>query len=131
MGSQCYQQNPYILLSYLTQSAKTSAPLEEAINTLSWVHYMATVEDVTVHTLVQQVLAGAKRMLVYKISKEEPITTVNLLALVNRFGSKDASSADIRVLTFCLLGYAGFFLLSPSNRSTKTRGSGGNHTYWY
>ena len=41
-----------LYLSYLAQSAKTSTPLEEAINALSRVHNMATVEDVTAHPLV-------------------------------------------------------------------------------
>ena len=97
-----------LYLSYLAQSAKSSAPLEEAINALSWVHSMATVEDVTAHPLIQQVMAGTKRLLAHKTSKKEPITTENLLALVDKFGSNDASLADIRALTFCLLGYAGF-----------------------
>ena len=69
---------------------------------------MATVEDVTCHPLVAQVLAGTKRILAHKTTKKEPITTDNLLALVDRFGTKDASLADIRALTFCLLGFAGF-----------------------
>ena len=97
-----------LYLSYLAQSARTCAPLEEAVNALSWVHRMATVEDITCHPLVVQVLAGTKRMLAHKTSKKEPITTDNLLALVDRFGTKDASLADIRALTFCLLGFAGF-----------------------
>ena len=49
-----------LYLSYLAQVAKTPAPLEEAVNVLSWVHRMATVEDMTAHPLVQQVFAGAK-----------------------------------------------------------------------
>jgi hypothetical protein len=57
-------------LAYLAQAAKTSAPLEEAINALSWVHKMATVEDITSHPLVVQVLAGAKRMLSHRTTKK-------------------------------------------------------------
>ena len=54
-----------LYLSYLAQSAKTPAPLEEAVNALSWVHRMATVEDITTHPLVVQVLAGTKRILAH------------------------------------------------------------------
>ena len=97
-----------LYLTYLAQTAKTSAPLEEAINALSWVHKMATVEDITTHPLVVQVLAGAKRMLARKTTKKEPLQPEQLLMLVNRFGARDASLADVRALTFCLLGYAGF-----------------------
>lgn len=37
---------------YLSKSAKTSTPLDEAVNALSRVHRMATVEDITTHSLV-------------------------------------------------------------------------------
>ncbi len=97
-----------LYLAYLAQAAKTSAPLEEAINALSWVHKMATVEDITSHPLVIQVLAGAKRMLAHRIIKKKPLQPDQLQMLVNHFGAKDASLADIRALTFCLLGFAGF-----------------------
>ena len=98
-----------LYVSYLAQVAKTPAPLEEAVNVLSWVHRMATVEDITAHPLVQQVLAGAKRLLVHKTTKKkEPITAEHLQSLIERFGGKEVSLADIRALTFCLLRFAGF-----------------------
>ena len=78
------------------------------MNALSWVHRMATVEDVTSHQLVVQVLAGAKRILAHKTSKKEPLMLEHLHALVEKFGSEKASLADIRALTFCLLAFAGF-----------------------
>jgi integrase len=97
-----------LYLSYLAQSARTAAPLEEAVNALSWVHRMATVEDITDHPIVVQVLAGAKRLLAHKTTKKEPITTEHLTLLLQRFGSRDASLADVRALTVCLLGFAAF-----------------------
>ena len=105
-----------LYLSYLSQVSKTPAPLEEAVNALSWVHRMATVEDITAHPLVQQVLAGAKRLLAHKTTKKEPITMDHLKSLVGRFGSKDASLANIRALTFCLLGFAGFLRFDELSR---------------
>ena len=56
-----------LYLSYLSQVAKTPAPLEEAVNALSWVHRMATVEDITVHP---QVLTGTRRLLAHKTTKK-------------------------------------------------------------
>ena len=44
-----------LYLAYFTQTANTPSPVEEAVNALSCVHRMATVEDVTVHPLVVQV----------------------------------------------------------------------------
>ena len=46
-----------LYLVFLIQSSKTSAPVEEAINSLSWAYQLAVVEDPTDHPLVKQVLA--------------------------------------------------------------------------
>ena len=105
-----------LYLSYLAQVAKTPAPLEEAVNALSWVHRMATVEDITAHPLVQQVLAGAKRLLAHKTVKKEPITVEHLQSMVEKFGGKEAGLADVRALTFCLLGFAGFLRFDELSR---------------
>ena len=63
-----------LYVSYLAQSARTAAPLKEMVNALSWVHRMATVEDITSHhitdhPIVVQVLAGAKRLLAHKTTQ--------------------------------------------------------------
>ena len=68
-----------LYLSYLAQSARTAAPLEEVVNALSWVHRMATVEDITDHPIVVQVL-----LLAHKTTKKKPITTEHLTLLVQR-----------------------------------------------
>ena len=98
-----------LYLAFLTQRSKTSAPLMEAVCALSWVNNMATVEDTTSHPLVQQILSGAKRKLAHKTVKKEPITPEILSALVDKFGKEQASLSDIRTLSMCLVGYAGFF----------------------
>ena len=54
-------------------------------------------------------LAGARRILAKKTNKKEPITPEILASLVERFAGKEASLSDIRTITFCLLGFAGFF----------------------
>ena len=46
-----------LYLSYLIRIAKTSAHIEEAVNSLSWAHTLAIVEDPTDHPLVKQVVA--------------------------------------------------------------------------
>ena len=74
-----------LYLSFLMKSAKTSAPVEEAINSLSWAHNVAEVEDPTDHPLVKQVLARAKRILAHKTAKKEPITVDVLKKLYNKF----------------------------------------------
>ena len=74
---------------------------------LSWVNQVAAVEYTTGHSF--QVLAGTKRKLASSTLKKEPITPQILSTLVARFGAADASLSDIRTLTICLLGFAGFF----------------------
>ena len=96
-------------LSLLAQSAKTGAPLLEAVSALSWVNQIAAVEDTTDYPLVVQVLAGAKRKVACTTSKMEPITPEILSTLVSRFGQQDASLSEVRTLTICLIGFAGFF----------------------
>ena len=98
-----------IYLNFLIQKAKSSSPVEEAVNALSWVHKVATVEDPTTHLLVGQVLAGAKRLLAKHIVKKEPITPEILGKLVDSITFPSASLSDIRTITICLVGYAGFF----------------------
>ena len=54
------------------QKANTLSPIEEAINALSWAHYLACVEDPTGHPLVKQLWEGVKCMLTHKVDKKEP-----------------------------------------------------------
>ena len=98
-----------LYLSYLIQKAHTPSPVEEAVNALSWAHNLAGVEDPTGHPLVKQVLEGAKRILAHKVNKKEPITPEILKSLVDKYAIEQATLADIRTLTICLLGFAGFF----------------------
>ena len=98
-----------LYLNFLAQTAKTSSPIIEAVSALSWVNQIATVEDTTTHPLVVQLLAGIKKKLACATTKKEPVTPDILSTLVSRFGQQDASLADIRTLSICLLGFAGFF----------------------
>ena len=98
-----------LYLNFLIQKSTSAAPIEEAVNALSWVHGLAVVEDPTKHPLGAQVVAGAKRILAKPTSKKEPITADILAELVKKFGQKDAELGDIRTLAICLISYAGFF----------------------
>ena len=101
-----------LYLSFLIQKSASPAPVEEAVNALTWVHTMAVVEDPTKHPLVAQVVAGAKRILAKPTTKKEPISAEILASLVQKFGQASASLTDIRTLTICLISYAGFFRFS-------------------
>ena len=111
-GVEAFPAKPFqfaLYLAFLIQSSKTSAPVEEAVNSLSWAHQLAVVEDPTDHPLVKQVLAGAKRILAHRTIKKEPITPEILRRLYDTFVTPTAQLPIIRTMTICLLGYAGFF----------------------
>ena len=97
-----------LYLAYLIQKSSTSSPVEEAVNAISWAHQVAVAEDPTKSDLVKQVLAGAKRILAHRSSKKEPITPEILAQLVDRFAGDDADLADVRLISLCLVGFAGF-----------------------
>ncbi|MCG8626070.1 MAG: hypothetical protein MJE68_29245 [Proteobacteria bacterium] len=101
-----------LYLAFLTQTANTSAPIEEAVNSLSWAHQMAVVEDPTDHPLIKQVLAGAKRILAHKTTKKEPITPDILCRMYAKFVTPTTELPTIRTMAICLLGYAGFLRFS-------------------
>lgn len=101
-----------LYLNFLIQKSASVAPVEEAVNALSWVHDMAVVDNPSSHPLVAQVLAGAKRILAKPTVKKEPITADILGLLVHKFGQQGASLSDIRTLSICLISFAGFFRYS-------------------
>ena len=98
-----------LYINYLLQTSKMNGPIEGAVNTVSWTHHLAGVEDPTDYILVKEARAGAKRILAQSTTKKEHITLEILETLVDRFGGADASLSDIRTLTMCLVGFAGFF----------------------
>ena len=75
---------------------------------ISWVHTIALQEDPTEHSLVKQVVAGAKRILAKPTSKKEPVTSSILRMLVDKFGGNDAPLSDVHTLSIGLLSFAGF-----------------------
>lgn len=113
--SQAYSYS--LIFGFLTQRSKTSAPLMEAVCALSWVNNMATVEDTTSHPLVQQISSGAKRKLAHKTVKR------SLLALIDKFGTEQASLSDICTLSMCLVGCAGFFCFDELAKLKKADAS--------
>jgi hypothetical protein len=65
--------------------------VEEAVNALSWAHRLAVVNDPTEHSLVRQVLAGAKRLLACQ-------------TLHDKFVTSETGLPVIRTMVTCLLG---------------------------
>ena len=114
-GIEAFPAKPFqfaLYLAFLTQSAKTSAPVEEAVNYISWAHQLAVIKDPADHPLVRQILAGAKRILAHKTMKKEPIIPEILHRMFTKFVTPAAELPVIRTMMICLLGYAGLFRFS-------------------
>jgi len=79
----------------LARKASTTAPIGEAVVALAWAHHAAVAEDPTSYPLVEQVLAGCKRVLACRSRKKEPITPKSLNNLVEKFAQPGASLADV------------------------------------
>ena len=101
-----------LYLAFLTQSAKTSAPIKEAVHSLSWAHQLAVVKDPTDHWLVKQVLAGSKHILAHKTTKKEPIMPEILNKMFDKFVMPASQLPIVCTMSICLLGYAGFLQFS-------------------
>ena len=97
-----------LYMNFLIQKANTATPVQEAVSAISWAHQLAVADDPTKHPLVQNTLAGAKRILAHSTAKKEPITVEMLGKLCEKLGGVDASLADVRTLAICLIGFAGF-----------------------
>lgn len=94
-----------LYLAFLVQSAKTSAPIKQAVNSISWVHQLAVVED---PMLVKQVLAGSKCILAHETTKKEPFTPEILNKMFDKFVTPSSQLPIICTMSICLLGYVGF-----------------------
>lgn len=74
-----------LYLMFIIKKSSTSAPVEEAVNALSWAHQVAFVDDPTCCNIVKATVVGVKRLLAHRTQKKEPITPEILKNLVERF----------------------------------------------
>ena len=97
-----------LYLRHLMSDAKTIAPLESAVHALTWVHELAGEKAPSVHPLIKEVVAGAKRLLARQTVKKDPITAKQLGQLVTTRAGPAASLYDIRSVTLFLLAFLAF-----------------------
>ena len=100
-------QHFVLYLQHLGETIKSKSAVEEACNALSWVHSSSGFAAPSSHPFVRATLEGLQRELAKPIVKKEPVTVEMLEAMV-----KDAESSgtlsDLRLVTACLLSFAGF-----------------------
>ncbi|XP_033728368.1 integrase/recombinase xerD homolog [Pecten maximus] len=101
-----------LYLSSLIQSGCHFSKIEEVIFSLSWCHKIAGFQDPCSDFLVQSVRLSGKRILSCPVKKKEPITPDILNKLVDKYGNAEASLKDLRLISMCLVGFAGFLRFS-------------------
>ena len=96
-----------LYLQHLAEESGSKSAVEEACHALAWVHSTAGLASPSSHPFVKATLEGLQRSLAKPVVKKEPITLEMLEAMVDD-ANKSGSLSDLRLVTACLLGFAGF-----------------------
>ena len=72
-------------------------------------HDLVGLPDPCNSPFVVPLIETARRLLSVPVKKKEPVTPAVIKHLFAHYGSTSTSFSDLRVLTLCVLGYAGFF----------------------
>ena len=96
-----------IYLAYILDSNPSVSKINMAVYSISWAHEIAGYEDPCKSSLVKQIRQGAIRQVSKPVVSKEPLSPADLKHIVQMFGS-GKNLLDLRFVTMCLLGYAGF-----------------------
>ena len=96
-----------LYLQHLAEDTKSKSAAEEACHALAWVHSTAGLASPSLHPFAKATLEGLQRSLAKPVVKKEPITLEMLEAMVDD-ANKSCSLSDLRLVTACLLSFAGF-----------------------
>ena len=96
-----------LYLQHIGETTSSKSAVEEACNTLAWIHTTAGLTPIIAHPFVRATLEGLQRTLAKPVVKKEPMTVEMLEAIVQ---DSDTSGrlTDMRLATACLLGFSGF-----------------------
>ena len=101
-----------LYLVHLTKTNNSSSKIHEAVHAISWAHKLAGYSDPCHSSLVTSVKEVAIRMTAKPVCKKEPITHDHLSKLVTLYKTTTPNLSNLRILTMCLLSYAGFLRFS-------------------
>ena len=99
-------------VAHLAQTYNSESKLQEATYAISWFHNIAGFTDPCDSFLVNQVKEGAIRDVAKPTSKKLPISADHLNSLVRLLANDDSSLYDLRTVSMCLVGFAGFLRFS-------------------
>ena len=100
-----------LYISSLVQEGASVSKIDQAVYSIAWAHQIAGLDSPCDSVLVKNIVEGARKQLSKPIIKKEPITPEILHRLVSEFGHNN-NLYDKRIVTMCLIGYAGFLRFS-------------------
>ena len=100
-----------LYLQHLADGVGSKSAVEEACNSLAWVHSTTGLVSPTVSPFVKATLEGLQRSLAKPVNKKEPLT-VEILAKMVEDAQQSGTLSDLRLATACLLSFAGFLRFS-------------------
>ena len=96
----------------MIQSNSSYAKFKQVYYGVEGAHNILGLRDPLKSPLLIALGNAAKRTLSKPVCKKEPIKPWHLQKLVKLFGGNNASFLDLRLLTMCFVGFAGFFRFS-------------------
>ena len=96
-----------IYLSYLFDSHPSVSKVNMAVYSISWAHEIAGYPDPCKSSLVKQIKQGVIRKVGKPVTPKEPLTPEDIKLIVQVYGN-GSNLIDLRFVTMCLIGYAGF-----------------------
>ena len=99
------------MLQHLADGLGSKSAVEEACNSLAWVHSIAGLLSPTVSPFVKATLEGLQRSLAKPVIKKDPLT-VEMLERVVEDARLSGTLSDLRLATAYLLSFVGFLHFS-------------------
>jgi len=96
-----------LYLQHLSEAKGSKSAVEEAVNSLAWVHNLAGLSPPSASPIVRVTVEGLKRTLAKPVVKKSPFTVEMLKAIVDDNRRRDTLTS-MRLTTACLLSFAGF-----------------------
>ena len=96
----------------MIQMGTSSPTLTQMCYGIRWAHKFTGYKDPLKAPLVRAIYDSAKCILSKPTTQKEPITPFHLKKLPRKFGHNSETLSDLRFLSICTLGFAGFLRYS-------------------
>ena len=100
-----------LYLQHLAEESKSQTAVEEACNSVSWIHASTGLTSPMTNPFVRATLEGLQRSLAKPVVKKEPVS-VGMLEAIVQDAVESGLLSDLRLATACLLSFSGFLCFS-------------------